>query len=1049
MVECILRRRLSTAALLILLSAASFAAVPVRIVKTDLRPLIRAGAQSQVQFAVLVPQSVSTVDDGKWSMAGGRTTWSYAVQVPTAVSLSFHAALSSLPESAVLVVRGAKTTTSYRARDLHRGELWSRIHPGDALQFTLTVAAAERDKVLLNIVSLQAGYRGLGRGVQDNPYYRQLKAQAEASDNTACVTNYECQVTPSNTPLGSATVALVVGNLFECTGVLINDVPGDNTPYLLTARHCETGKLGGGNPGAASTLTVYWDAVTPCGSALGSIYDTAAATQTGAQTIVEQQDAWLIQLDVNPLVSDAQFAGFDASGGPVQGGYTVHHADGNDKQFTGWFGQAAAVQESDALGSSYLSNFWETINQIGNIGPGASGSGLFDQNNHLVGSLTLGRQTTDPTAYESCPAASPQAPTGSNGVADFTSLAAVWNSKADTSSTTGNATIKSVLDPGSTGTLVVGTLPVANISLGVPFETPSLRYPLMFTWSAPGAGQCTAGGGVSGDGWSGVLASSGTQTVTESSAGTVIYTLSCGYPSGRIAKTSVTVTWEPPTAVVALTAPYSLWTTRPAILSWTSNVTPCAIRGGGLSLSNLSASGSTTTTQAVAAEVAYTLTCGPTNNQGSSTQQVLYVTPSLVLEPTGTDRILGQTFDLQWRTAADSCIASGGAPNDGWQGSAFTQSPYTVPNLLNAPTGALSPTVTTLGTYTYTLTCSSGSISVQQSVSVTFENNTPYTTASLAQTSVIYSNSPADFATVTWNSNVSTCRINTNPQLDYEASDPLGIPYQSQGSAALIPDAPGTYTISVTCAIPGNNPTLVVSAPLTLTVLPPPPPTETIAIAPATVAVGGSYTVSWSSTNANSCEGTGGIPYDDWDTNGGYSLPPSGTETFANAQAGQQYTFGISCESISPSIVQPTSAQAQLNVEAVAPTESLQSSVTSIVAGGTFTLTWSSTNATACTASGGGANGSPWTGSLGTSGSVAQTATVEGSFTYTLSCTEGGISSPAQHVTIVVSASTSSSGSGSSSKSGGGSFCISDLVLLAILLSIRRRFTLARSTMGR
>src|SRR5450432_2993054 len=95
------------------------AAVPVHIVKSDLRPLIRAGAQSHVQFAVLVPHAVSTTAGGTWSSAAGIATWNYAVQVPTAISLSFHAIRSSLPSSAVLVVRGASTTTSYKARDLN------------------------------------------------------------------------------------------------------------------------------------------------------------------------------------------------------------------------------------------------------------------------------------------------------------------------------------------------------------------------------------------------------------------------------------------------------------------------------------------------------------------------------------------------------------------------------------------------------------------------------------------------------------------------------------------------------------------------------------------------------------------------------------------------------------------------------------------------------------------------------------------------------------------------------------------------------------------
>lgn len=1040
MVRAPLHPYVFAAALLTLVSTAIFAAAPVHVVKTDLTPLIRAAAQSPVQFAVLVPHSASTTGAGMWSVARGRATWNYTVRVPTAVSLSFHAARSSLPASAQLVVRGAKSTTSYQARDLHRGDLWSRIHPGDALQFTLTVDVSERTKVLLNIVSLQAGYRSLGPGVEDHPYYRELKSEsAAASGNAACVTNYECEITAGNTPPASATMGLVIGNLFQCTGSLINDVAGDNTPYLLTARHCETGQLGGGNPGAASTVTVYWDAVTPCGSTLGSLYDPGIATQTGARTVVEQQDAWLIQLDANPVVTDAQLAGFDASGGTVQGGFTVHHAEGYDKQFTDWFGQAAAVQESNVLGSTYVSNFWETVNQIGNIGPGASGSALFDQNNHLVGSLSLGRKTTDTSGYESCPVASPPAPNGSNGVADFTSLAAVWNSSADTSSSTGSTTIKSVLDPSATGTLVVPSVPVANITLSVSAETPSVGALLSLSWSAPNAVQCTAGGGISGDGWSGSLAPSGSQTVTESSGGAVTYTLSCTYSGGRIAKTSVTVTWVPPAPLVALTVPYAVWTTRPAVLSWTSNVTPCAISGGGLSLSNLPAAGTTTTTQPVAGDVTYTLTCGPTNNQGSINQQVLFVTPSVILEPTGTDRILGQTFDLNWRTFADSCIATGGAPNDGWEGTAFTQSPY-LSDLIEGPTASFRPNVTTLGTYTYTLTCSAGSLSVQQSVTVTFENNAPYTTASLSPTSVTYSNSPADDVTVNWNSNISSCIVNTNPNIAYGASDPLDIPYQAQSSATMGPPGPGTYVISVTCAMPGNNPTFATSAPLTLTVLPPPPPTESISIAPSTVVVGQSYTVSWSSANSSYCAGSGGIS--GWDTNGVFALGPTGSVTFTVWQVGE-ITFGITCESISPTVVAPTSSQAQLNIEGATPTDSLQSNTTSITTGQDFTLTWSSTNATACTASGGGANGTPWSGSVGTSGTLTQTGTVVGSFTYSLVCTDGNVSSAPQNVTVIVSAPVSTGGSDSSGggkSGGGGSFGIPELAMLTILLLARRHY---------
>jgi lysyl endopeptidase len=1004
------------------------AAVPVHIVKSDLRPLIRAGAKSAVQFAVLVPHTVSTTTGGSWSSTADVATWEYAVQVPTAISLSFHATKSLLPPSAVLVVRGTSTTTSYKARDLNRGELWSRIQPGDALQFELTVSAADRNKVTLNVVSLQAGYRAIGPGVQDHPYYRLLKQQQdEASGNASCVTNYECEVTPGNTPPAAATVALVIGNQYQCTGAMINDVPRDNSPHLLTARHCETGKLGGGSPSAAANVTVYWDAVTPCGSTLASIYDPNVPKQTGAQTLVEQQDAWLILLDQNPVVSDAQLAGFDASGGAVQGGYTVHHAEGADKQYAGWLGQAAAIQESGVLGVTYVSNFLETVNAVGNVGPGASGSGLFDQNNHLVGSLTLGRTTSDPSGYGMCPVANPPSPNGSNGVADFTALSAVWNSTVDTTSTTGSATIKSVLDPGNTGTLVTTSTPVVSIQLSASAELSSEENPVALTWNAPTATQCSASGGVSGDGWSGQLAASGTLSLTETTSAYVTYTLSCSYPGGQTAKSAITVDWLGPTPNVQLIVPYAVWTTRPATLSWASNVSPCSLTGGGLSLEALAASGTTTTTQPSPSDVTYTLTCGPANNPGSISQTVLYVTPSVALEQTGSDRILGQTYQLQWRTYADSCVPSGGAPGDGWATTAFF-------NEGDLGVAEFAPNVTTLGTYTYILTCSSGSLSVQQSVTATFEQNPPYVTASISPTTVTYSNSPADYVTLSWNSNMSSCI----PSVQVAFTDPLDIAYQAQNSGTFAPTGASSFPISVTCALPGNQPTFVTSAPVTLTVLPPPAPTETLSINPATVVEGQAFTVTWSSTNSTYCAGSGGMPDVNigWNTNGTFALPPAGTFTYTPGGAAEigKFTFGITCESIDSSVVSSTSTQAQLTVQAL--TSTLTTSASNITVGGSFTLTWSSPGATSCTPSGGGANGSPWSSPITTSGTTTETATTSGTFTYTLTCIASGNSAAAQQVVINVTA-ASSSGSGSGSHSGGGALNLIDLILLAALSALR------------
>ncbi len=306
-----------------LIPVAVGAAVPVEVVKTDLEPLIRSAAQTPAQFAVHVAHAASTTTQGSWSSEGDRAIWRYAVRIPTAVSMSFHASPVHLPSGSRLTVRSSVTTIAYAERQLRKTDLWSRIQPGDTLELTLDVPQSHRSEVTFQIVSLQAGYRSLGAGVADHPLYTKLRMKDAVTGTAACVQNYMCNATPTNTPLAQATVGIVVGNTYQCTGTLINDVPGDNTPYVLTARHCETGVLGGSSPSAAASVTVYWDATTPCGQTLGSLYDISIQTQSGASTMVEQQDAWLIRLDDSPVVTDAQFAGFDASGGPIQGGYTI------------------------------------------------------------------------------------------------------------------------------------------------------------------------------------------------------------------------------------------------------------------------------------------------------------------------------------------------------------------------------------------------------------------------------------------------------------------------------------------------------------------------------------------------------------------------------------------------------------------------------------------------------------------------------------------------------------------------------------------------------
>lgn len=805
-------------------------------------------------------------------------------------------------------------------------------------------------------------------------------------------------------------------------------MPGDNTPYILTARHCENGAVGGGAPSNAANLTVYWDATTPCGSTLGSIYDPGIATQTGATTIVEQQDAWLVKLDESPAVTDAQFAGIDASGAALTGGYTVHHALGHSKQFTQWFGQAYLSQQSDVLGSNYVSNFLETVNQLGNVGPGASGSGLIDGHDRLVGTLTLGRKSDDPIGYESCPV-NPAAPNGSNGAADFTSLAAVWNSTADLSLGPAAPTLKSVLDPGNTGTLIIASTTAAHLNFTASSHSLIDGDSLTLSWDAAGATQCIANGGANSDGWSGTLPGSGHLTLTETFGGTVSYGLSCQLSGGRVVNAVTKVFWSGSVPSVFLDSFSIVWTGANATLTWSSNVAPCAISGGSLALSNLPSSGSTTTTENTPGDVKYIITCGSSPTATGSLTET-YVTPALTFRANGTDRRSGEPLWLYWASYAQSCIPAGGAAGDGWTNSTL------------GPANQFSPRVTVLGTYTYTLTCFAGPNQVSASVTVTLENNAPYTTASINPTTVLFSDSPADYLSIGWKTNLSSCLVNSNPNtLDGESTTYPLLPSgasDAEDVATYSPRVPGTYIITVTCTSEIGPQNATSAAPITVNVLPPPPPTVTISSSPSTVVQGQNFTMTWSSTNAQNCmaTGSGGLIGVFWEG----ALSSNGSQV-EGAMFGGQATLGITCQSIDPN-QGSVSAQTAVSVTGLGPQPTVALSVNpiSVADGQTFTLTWSSTNANSCYPNGGGAGETGWSGILPASGSLTQTASVEGNFTYTLTCSSAGGSNVQTQATLTVTAAstvTPPPPAASGGKSGGGGAMETrDLILLAMLLGL-------------
>jgi hypothetical protein len=161
---------------------------------------------------------------------------------------------------------------------------------------------------------------------------------------------------------------------------------------------------------------------------------------------------------------------------------------------------------------------------------------------------------------------------------------------------------------------------------------------------------------------------------------------------------------------------------------------------------------------------------------------------------------------------------------------------------------------------------------------------------------------------------------------------------------------------------------------------PVPAPTVTLSASPVSVTTGATTALTWSSTNATSCTASGG-----WTG----AKATSGTENSAALTANASFT--LTCSGTGGS----GSAGASVTVTApVLPTVTLTANPTSVTIGSSTNLTWSSTNATTCTASGG------WTGAKATSGSEVS-ATLSANTTFTLACTgPGGAANASATVTV-------------------------------------------------
>ena len=403
-----------------------------------------AAADQPYRFALPAEVALTPRVAGQWSTdAAGQAVWRLRLVSPGALSLNLGFVTCDLPPSATLVLRPTAGGPSlrYRADDLVPGaELWTPVLLTDDLVVEVAVAAADRQRLALEVARVNRGYRYFGED-------RSGKAGT-------CNIDVICpEADDWRAEIRSVGVYTLSGS-WKCSGSMINNTAGDARPLFLTANHCNI------NATTDASVVVYWNYESPvCGQhGGGSLADTQAGSILLANWSVS--DFCLIELVDPPAAAwNVTFAGWNRADTTPTAAVTIHHPSTDEKSIS--------FENDPLVISSYLD--FAPLNQthlrvtdwdLGTTEGGSSGAPLFDPGHHIVGQLHGG--------YASC--ALPD-------TADwYGRLFVSWEGNGSAATR-----LRDWLDPGGSGAV---TLDLLDPSSGVLSVTPT--DPILFQGGAGG-----------------------------------------------------------------------------------------------------------------------------------------------------------------------------------------------------------------------------------------------------------------------------------------------------------------------------------------------------------------------------------------------------------------------------------------------------------------------------------------------------------------------------------------------------------------------------------
>ena len=258
-------------------------------------------------------------DDVRWGAMkktedGGRV-WSAAVRSAGAFGLRLHFDFLWLPEDTELYVfnEGGEVFGPYTgAGPLDTGEFWTQMVTGDEVYIQLRVHGKAGNTRLRNTYFDVVGVGHVGARFGD--VAAKVGTKSFCSYNEPCVENVECVNADSavnNSRNAVAHIQFVDGiYLYACTGGLVNNTSGDQTPYFLTANHCLS------TDSVASTLDAFFQWSVACGDQCPAQWmDPVGVPRTSGASVVKTNpisDYTLLEL-AQPAPAGSALLGWTAA----------------------------------------------------------------------------------------------------------------------------------------------------------------------------------------------------------------------------------------------------------------------------------------------------------------------------------------------------------------------------------------------------------------------------------------------------------------------------------------------------------------------------------------------------------------------------------------------------------------------------------------------------------------------------------------------------------------------------------------------------------------